>query len=89
MDIRLLLEKLTVEQTSIGQWVNIIGYIASPPPEPLRNHSKRKVEVPTVHVQALVLWSAGALDLGQYEKCLANLTAATNREAKRQKENTA
>ena len=71
VDVRLLLEKLTAEQTSVGQWVNIIGYISSKPPTPVKASAKRKLDVPAVHVQAIMLWSAGHLDIGRYETCLA------------------
>lgn len=75
VDVRLLLEKLTVEQTSVGQWVNVIGYISSPPSAPAKKQSsKYKIETPVVHVQALMLWSTGPLDISRYETCLANMT---------------
>lgn len=87
VDVRLLLEKLTAEHTSVGQWVNIIGYVASPLSEPLGNHSKRQRESSVVHVQALMLWSAGPLDLGRYELCLAALVDKGGSEAKRYRPN--
>ncbi|KAF3760693.1 hypothetical protein M406DRAFT_267784 [Cryphonectria parasitica EP155] len=85
VDVRLVLEKLTSEQTSVGQWVNVIGYIASAPPDSSKKHSKRKREVPTVQVQALMLWSAGPLDVGRYETCLGDMATASEPQAKRQK----
>lgn len=72
VDVRLLLEKLTAEQTSVGEWVNIIGYINSPPSASVNVSTKRKRGLSAVHVQALMLWSAGELDIGRYEACLAN-----------------
>ncbi|POS77311.1 hypothetical protein DHEL01_v204291 [Diaporthe helianthi] len=72
VDVRLLLEKLTAQQTSVGEWVNVIGYINSPPPVSMALSSKRKRGLPIVHVQALMLWSAGSLDIGRYEMLLAN-----------------
>lgn len=72
VDVRLLLEKLTAAHTSVGEWVNIIGYIVSPPSAPVKLSTKRKRGLSTVHVQALMLWSAGSLDIGRYEMCLAN-----------------
>lgn len=88
VDVRLLLEKLTAEQTSIGQWVNVIGYIASPSPAPVKQQSKREMGVPSVQIQALVLWSAGPLDIGRYERCLAGVAERDEPEAKRQKSKT-
>lgn len=80
--MRLLLEKLTAEQTSVGQWVNVIGYIASPSPGTVKQQSKRKTEVPSVEIQALMLWSAGPLDIGRYGKCLAAAADKDESEAK-------
>lgn len=85
VDVRLLLAKLTAEQTSVGQWVNIIGYIASPPPAHIEPPSKRKMEASTVHVQALMLWSAGPLDIGRYERSLAGVVEEQEPQERRHK----
>lgn len=77
VDVRLLLEKLTAEQTSVGEWVNVIGYINSPPPSSVNTSTKRKRGLSAVHVQALMLWSAGSLDIGRYEMCLASISAGS------------
>ncbi|KUI58586.1 hypothetical protein VP1G_10959 [Cytospora mali] len=82
VDVRLLLERLTAEQTSVGQWVNIIGYISSAPSAPVKRSSNRRMEHPTVHVQALMLWSAGPLDIGRYETWLARTTGKDGPEIK-------
>lgn len=83
VDVRLLLEKITAEQTSVGQWVNVIGYIASPVPPLVKQQSKRKMELPNVQIQALMLWSAGPLDLDRYGRCLAAVAERDEPEAKR------
>lgn len=70
VDVRLLLETISAEQTSVGQWVNVIGYITSPPSAPVKKSTK--MDAPTVLVQALVLWSTGSLDIGRYEACLTS-----------------
>lgn len=75
VDVRLLLEKLAAEQTSVGEWVNVIGYVNSPPPASTTLSTKRKRGISTVYVQALMLWSAGSLDIGRYETCVANMSA--------------
>lgn len=77
VDVRLLLEKLTATHTSVGEWVNVIGYIISPPSASVKLSTKRKRGLSTVHVQALMLWSAGSLDIGRYEMCLANVSAGS------------
>lgn len=83
VDVRLLLEKLDAEQTAVGQWVNIIGYIATSPPDPADKFLKRNVRAPTVRVQALMLWSAGPLNIDRYEMCLVNMGGLIESEAKR------
>lgn len=85
VDVRLLLERLTAEQISVGEWVNIIGYISSAPPAPVNNASKRKVEAPAVHVQALMLWSAGPLDISRYENHLRRTLGKDTPEAQHPK----
>ena len=63
VDITLLLEVLKHEETRVGEWVNVIGYVTG----------KRRTNQPvagqvSVAVQALVLWSTGPLDVQTYEK---------------------
>lgn len=88
VDVRLLLQKITVEQTSVGEWVNIIGYISCPTSRPLVTHSrKRKTEPSTVHVQALMLWSTGPLDISRYEASLADVALSEGPTSKRDDSN--
>lgn len=68
VDVKLLLPTLKSSQTDVGQWVNIIGYITARPdlePTPPANSSESRV-----YLQALLLWSAGPIDLGKYEACV-------------------
>lgn len=88
VDVRLLLEKLTVEQTAVGQWVNIIGYITTSPSEAAKNQAKRKRETSAVCVQALMLWSPGPLDIGRYETSLAEMVLTGEHDSKRKRPNT-
>ena len=64
VDVNLLLNTLKSSDTSIGEWVNVIGYVASPRP----SNSVQK----NVPVQALVLWSSGPLKLDRYEKSMVD-----------------
>ncbi|TPX10772.1 uncharacterized protein E0L32_008341 [Thyridium curvatum] len=73
VDVNLLLESLKSEQTQVGAWVNVIGYIKMPPSA---RPTKPARERPTVHVQAVLLWSAGPIDIKQYETCLSNAEGA-------------
>lgn len=89
VDVHLILEKLDAEKIATGQWVNIIGYITASPPKSANKTQKFEREVPTVHVQALALWSAGPLDIARYEICLVDM-GKTNESAvvKREKPDT-
>lgn len=73
VDVRLILEELDAEKTAVGQWVNIIGYIAASPASLAGQFKKLNQDPPTVYVQALVLWSAGPLNTDRYELCLVEL----------------
>lgn len=76
VDVRLILEKLDAEKTAVGQWVNIIGYIAASPASLASQLRKSEQDYPSVHVRALMLWSAGPLNIDRYELCLAEVEAA-------------
>lgn len=76
VDVRLILEKLDAEKTAVGQWVNIIGYIAASPASLASESRKLERDFSSVHVQALMLWSAGPLNIDRYELCLVELGAA-------------
>lgn len=76
VDVRLILEKLDAEKTAVGQWVNIIGYIAASPVSLASQSRMLDQDPPTVYVQALVLWSAGPLNTDRYELCLVDLEEA-------------
>ncbi len=73
MNVNLLLSTLKPTDTQVGEWVNVIGYVAVP----LVHHSKaeRKTTAEaakrvTVFLQAIMLWSAGSIKLGDYERVL-------------------
>lgn len=86
VDVRLLLEKLNAEQTSVGQWVNVIGYVsAAPSTPPVKQSNKRKMGPSTVHVQALMLWPSGPLDIGRYETYLVDVAHSNGPTAGREK----
>lgn len=64
VDARLVLEKLSIELTRVGEWVNVVGYVTAKP-TPSKDACS---DVPSAHVQALLLWPAGPLDVQRYEK---------------------
>ncbi|KAL7622787.1 hypothetical protein AAE478_006466 [Parahypoxylon ruwenzoriense] len=68
-DVTLLLQNLRSEQTDIGQWVHVIGYITS-----IKQTSAKATtasHTASIRVQVLVLWIAEGLDISSYEKALA------------------
>jgi hypothetical protein len=64
VDVGLLLNSLTSNETRIGEWLNVMGYITSNP-VPKSNLANREIGV-----QAIVLWSANTFDLVGYERSL-------------------
>ncbi|KAK4645545.1 hypothetical protein QC761_202430 [Podospora bellae-mahoneyi] len=61
VDVNLVLQSLKAEQTRVGEWVNVIGYVTSTDSKKLGDMN------PVVEVQATLLWSAGPLNLEKYE----------------------
>lgn len=51
------------QESQIGEWVNVMGYVQS---QPLSKHP----DDPVAKIQALVLWSAGSINLQNYERSL-------------------
>lgn len=83
VDVNLLLEGLKPTNTAIGEWVNVMAYVEAPP-QRLKNRANGRdcrrdlniqiqtVEVAPIRVQAVMLWSAGAIKLAEYETALAS-----------------
>ncbi|KAL8800216.1 MAG: hypothetical protein Q9182_005338 [Xanthomendoza sp. 2 TL-2023] len=78
VDVDLLSGTLERTDTQVGEWVNVIGYVQETEEEKERaghRAQKRRVEKSAserkvVNVQAVMLWSAGAVKLGEYEKAV-------------------
>lgn len=71
VDVNLLLSTLKPTDTEVGEWVNVIGYVTSEPVFTTR--AERRSEASkraTASVQAVMLWSAGSIKLGDYERVL-------------------
>ena len=58
-DVSLVLETLQPQCTSVGEWVNVIGYV-----------TQRKGDVIGASVQAVMVWPTGAFDVQSYEKAV-------------------
>jgi len=72
VDVNLVLESMRSDQTRIGEWVTVIGYITDI--EPASNLKGSTHVDPTVHAQAILVWSAGPFDIRRYEASLKALS---------------
>ena len=77
VDVNLLLETLKREDTVVGAWVNIVGYVGETmnKTEEVRDLDGNVGQggIPRVYlvkVQAIMLWSAGSISIGEYERVL-------------------
>ena len=67
VNVDLLLTELKSTDVQVGEWVNVIGYV-----EVFDVSSNKKVQCPEMmcQVKAIMLWSAGAIKLAEYECAL-------------------
>ncbi|KAJ5294799.1 hypothetical protein N7508_009620 [Penicillium antarcticum] len=85
VDINAVLETLTAEELHVGTWLNVLGYIREslPPSYSFSSApgSSQSSDTPTgpvtvpsrpVHVEAIMVFPAGAIALGEYERILRN-----------------
>ncbi|KAF6218582.1 hypothetical protein HO133_005933 [Letharia lupina] len=86
VDVNVILEGLEREDTQVGAWVNVLGYVEEVLEEGKRERgqgkgktglAKRKGDriregprAGRVRVRAVVLWSAGGVKIGEYERTL-------------------
>ena len=77
VDVNLLLENLKREDLVVGAWVNVVGYVE----EVINKRENAKhmngnmgqggiSRVDLLKVQAIMLWSAGGINIGEYERAL-------------------
>ena len=86
VDVNVILEGLNTEDTQVGAWINVVGYVEEvlkggkgaegQQQEKIgrnRKNGERVEEEPRVvrvRVQAIMLWSAGGVKIGEYERTL-------------------
>ncbi|KAL8939143.1 MAG: hypothetical protein Q9211_002879 [Gyalolechia sp. 1 TL-2023] len=74
VDVNLLLSTLKSTDTQIGEWVNLMGYIqTSEDGGKKRNRSRAgngSGQGGIVRLQAVMLWSAGSVKLGEYAEAV-------------------
>lgn len=83
VDINAVLEGLKSEELRVGSWLNVLGYIRESN-QPTSSYSssqtssQQSAEMPAkvsprpVLVEAIMVWPAGAIALGEYERILRN-----------------
>jgi len=85
VDINALLEEVTAEALRVGTWLNVVGYVReiesaqptcsfSSTPEDANRPNERPSTVPPrpVYIEAIMVFPAGAIALGEYERILRN-----------------
>ncbi|OQE09300.1 hypothetical protein PENFLA_c113G08162 [Penicillium flavigenum] len=88
VDINALLEDLTAEELRVGTWLNVVGYVRESEPVPPLSPSSSFPSTPgdanrpnqrpsailprPVYVEAIMVFPAGAISIGEYERILCN-----------------
>ncbi|KAJ5172140.1 hypothetical protein N7492_004733 [Penicillium capsulatum] len=83
VDINAVLESLKSEDMRVGAWLNVLGYVreSTPPASSFsssQTSSQQSAEMPArvsprpVYIEAVMVWPAGAIALGEYERILRN-----------------
>lgn len=78
MDITLLLETIKAEDLQVGAWLNVIGYVRQDEDEERQRQRHRKDQTTSsssssssaIYVEAVMIFSAGAVNIGEYERIL-------------------
>ncbi|GFF29546.1 hypothetical protein IFM61606_04432 [Aspergillus udagawae] len=72
VDVNAVLEAVTVEELRVGAWVNVVGYVRRWGSD-CNDHDilLRKLRLSSpVYVEAVMVFSAGVVELGEYERVL-------------------
>jgi hypothetical protein len=68
VDINAVLETVTWEELCVGAWINVVGYVRR---SPAAAWGARVDSAPdSVHVDAVIVFSPGGIDLSEYERIL-------------------
>lgn len=72
VDINMVLEGMNLDLLQPGSWINVIGYVRSRsmPTARRSSTSRRKAMVELPEIQAVLIWSAGAVQVDKYEKTM-------------------
>ncbi|PLB36571.1 nuclear telomere cap complex subunit Ten1 [Aspergillus candidus] len=69
VDVNAIIGSLTSEELRVGAWVNVVGYVRR---VPTLEEVAAAAESP-VHVDAVMVFPAGAIALGEYEQTLSDV----------------
>lgn len=64
-----ILDSLNLELTQVGAWVNVVGYCG--------RSGESSVASSDLKVDAVVVWSAGAIKLDEYEAAVRALQSSS------------
>ena len=67
VDINAVLESVTPEELRVGAWVNVLGYVRDARYRGVETGASRSSSR-AVYVEAILVFSAGAVNLGEYER---------------------
>lgn len=70
VDINAVLETVTSEELSVGAWVNVLGYVRRNRRSDDDDSAVSQSNPNPVYVEAVMLFPAGAVALGEYERIL-------------------
>ncbi|GAA4677010.1 hypothetical protein GCM10025794_22100 [Massilia kyonggiensis] len=71
VDVNAVLESVTAEELRVGAWVNVVGYVRSWDSDGGDADALRKLRMSSpVYVEAVIVFSAGVIELGEYERVL-------------------
>jgi len=70
VDINLLLETIKANEIQVGSWLNVLGYVREQAPQ--QNDSRALVPEAegSIYIEAVMVFSAGAIHVGDYERIL-------------------
>ena len=79
VQMQLVLENIKREDMAVGAWVNVMGYVEGVVGKTSRTEDKAigpgGRETVNIGVKAVMLWNAGGVKIGEYERALANRLA--------------
>lgn len=72
---------MDITLTEVGAWINVMGYFkgSDPQSQALSALAKGQARTLSVSVDAMMIWSAGAVKLDEYEAGVKAMQATTGR----------